>query len=613
MNEGSPNALPPPARPGDLRGSHRVVLVIGSLVLLVLGGFAWTYYLERTACADSAFFSWSLIHDKLPMSVLGRYGSWLAQLLPVVLVRMGTSLETVLRIYIESVIAFHAFILWILAFKLRDHRAVYALPITLTVGFHYMFYFGISELYQGLSLTLLLWSIMGRAVAAETRGDHRTWLALALLLNLWISFYHQLLVLPLVFILGHEFLGAGRKGRVRLLVMGSIMVLWYLIRIKTMTTSSYEQARMPTMTDLLQYGSRWTELDSATYLFAVWTKFQGLIVLMFAGLVVGIMQRAWLRTLWTIAFTIFFMILVLIVDRDSRAIMIYENYYPVLGLVWAVQFISLAPEQGRWATRSRVVLLLGMCMLGLMQIHRAHYRMAEKVAYLQRMTTFWEIQSRPKVLVKEENYPWNYGIGVWPLGLESALASAVKGPQHAATLFISRDRALLDTSRTRPEQFLGPDWAPLWFSIPSLNHAYFDLPTDTGYFWANTSDTTFDLNLLQLRGPAVPFRLAPDRYSVVPISIHNPTTGRMPSCSAEGKPVRMGYRLFLKDGTEYQRGEETSPLETDIPSGMTYHQGLVIERPRDPGKYWVIADLLVDGQPFGKFTTFDIIVDRWPL
>ena len=263
--------------------------------------------------------------------------------------------------------------------------------------------------------------------------------------------------------------------------------------------------------------------------------------------------------------------------------------------------------------RLRTTVFITVCSLGLLQIHRAHYRISEKVAYLQRITTFWEVLGRPKVLVKEENYPWNYGVGLWPLGFESTLVSSVRGPQYAASLFVSKDQALLDTASLRREQFLGPTWEPLWFGIPSLNQRYYDLPTDTGYFWANTCDTTFDLTQLELRASARPFRMAPDRYTVIPIQIHNPTAQRMPSCTGNGKPVRMGYRLFHKDGTEYVKGVETTALETDIPPGMTYHQSLVIERPVDPGTYWVLADLLVDGKPFGKYVTFDVVVDRWPL
>src|SRR5436190_6637843 len=304
MNEGSSNNADGEDALRGLRPDHRVVLIVGTLVLLILSGFAWTYYLERTACSDSAFFSWLMIDQKMPVSALGRYGSWLTQLLPVVLIRIGVSLGTVLRVYSLSFIAFHALIFWLLAFKLKDRRATYVLPIALTAGFHYMFYYGVSELYQGLSLTVLLWSIVGRAMVAGARRAHLRWFALAFALNVWISFYHQLLVLPLMFILGFEFLGADRKGRIRLTVMGGAMLLWYLIRIKAMSTSTYEDSRMPTMADLIHYSSQWTKLDSTTYLFEVWTKFHGLLVLVAAGLVVGIVGRAWLRTLWSIVFTV---------------------------------------------------------------------------------------------------------------------------------------------------------------------------------------------------------------------------------------------------------------------------------------------------------------------
>ena len=77
---------------------QRTILIAGTVVLAVLGAFAWTYYLERTACADSAFFSWLMIDEQSPVSVLGRYGSWLVQLPAVVLIWIGAPLRTVLHL-----------------------------------------------------------------------------------------------------------------------------------------------------------------------------------------------------------------------------------------------------------------------------------------------------------------------------------------------------------------------------------------------------------------------------------------------------------------------------------------------------------------------------------
>jgi hypothetical protein len=34
------------------------------------------------------------------------------------------------------------------------------------------------------------------------------------------------------------------------------------------------------------------------------------------------------------------MVLILIVDRDGMAPVIYENYYPVVGLVWCIFFAT---------------------------------------------------------------------------------------------------------------------------------------------------------------------------------------------------------------------------------------------------------------------------------
>src|SRR5690606_38958549 len=80
---------------------------VGLAVLAVLGVVAWRYYLERVACFDSAFFSWLMIDEQAPVSVLGRIGSWLAQLLPVAVMRLGAPLEWVLRTYSVTFIVLH--------------------------------------------------------------------------------------------------------------------------------------------------------------------------------------------------------------------------------------------------------------------------------------------------------------------------------------------------------------------------------------------------------------------------------------------------------------------------------------------------------------------------
>jgi hypothetical protein len=585
----------------------------GALVLGVLGLFAWTFYLERTACFDSAFFSWLLIDVEVPVSVLGRIGSWIPQVLPVALIRHGSSLELVLRSYSMSLFGVHVLVFAVLVLWSRDRKAIYALPVMLTAGFHYMFYYGISELYQGLSLTVLLWVLLRRAAGALTTPTFRWYGLIAVLLSIWISFYHQLLILPIGFLLVNELIPRDRKGRQRIVLLGLIIGVWFVVRIKTMGTSSYEQSRMPSFSDLIHYGGQWCSLNSTIYLLMVWTKFKAMILLVTVAFVAGLWRRAWLHTAWTLLFSVLFLLLVLVVDRDGMASTIYENYYPVLGLVWVVHLLTVLDGMSLWEVRLRKGVFLSVCMLGLLQIYQGHFRMSAKVAYNQRLTSFWHQQDRSKLLVSASNYPWNYTLGEWALGMESALTSAIQGPQATATMFVSLEQTLLDTIGPKKEQFLGPTWSPLWFGIPALDQRYFNLPTDTGYISVNTCSKGFPYEQLELRPPSTPIRLGPDRYTVIPILIHNPTAMLMPSCTERDSPVRLSYRLFLPDGTEYLKGGGLSALETDIPPGMTYQQGLVMERPKEHGRYWVIADVVVDGQTFGKYATFDVVVDGWPF
>jgi hypothetical protein len=600
---------------GPPSGSSKqhLVLLVGTTVLVVLGGFAWTYYLERTACFDSAFFSWLMIDSGEPVSVLGRYGSWVAQLLPVALIRSGASLEAVLRSYSLMFIVFHALVFALLAFVLKDRKATYALPIVLTAGFHYMFYYGISELYQGLTLTLLLWAIIKKALAVEQRGGLWKWAVLAILLNVWISFYHQLLVLPLFFLLVFEGLTKDVRRRKRLLVIGSVLCLWYVLRIKAMASSTYEESRMPKLDDLLHYSMDLNALNSTVYFLAVWTKFKAALLLIAVAIGAAVWRRRWLHFAWTMAFSTGFLILVLIVDRDGMAPMIYENYYPVITLFWVVLLLDVVPGSSSRQTMVRSALLVSVCAIGLVQIHRGHYRISEKVAYAKRVARFQADHGSRKSIVGFDNYAWAYAMGHWPAGMESALVTAVAGPEKASTIFVTNDLAMLDTVHARPEQFLGPSWEPAWFGLQNLDQRYFRFPRDVGYSYANTWVPEFSIDELVTEGPNTPYRLVPDRFTVVPVMLLNPTEVRMPSLTESGVPCRMTYVLYRTDGTVYQESSILSGLESDIPPGAAYVQGLVIERPVDNGTYTVKARLEFGPDQVVDIPEFQVVADRWPF
>ncbi len=593
----------------ELKQERKNVIAIGLLVLLALGAFAWKYYVERVACFDSAFFSWQMLNERSPVSVLGRYGSWLAQLLPVALIRLDAPLELVLRAYSVSFILLHLIVFILLAVALKDNRAAMALPITLTAGFHYMFYYGISELYQGLVLSLLLWALLHRFFRAEGRPAQLLWFSAALVLNVWISSYHQLLVFPLLFILGLEFVKERRWRQMEWWAAVAVLVGWYVLRINAFTESGYENSRLISLQEVSASIFHVHTFSSTKYLIGVAAKFKAFHLLCLAVSFFAIRKKAWWHLAWAVCFSMGFLCLALIVDRDSQSPIINENYYPVIAFFWAVAFADLASGI-KWGKLRPVNWLLPLiCGLGLLQIHQGHYRLAAKVAYSDRVASFNAEHGAAKVVVNRDSYPWAYTIGHWAEGFTSALVTSVHGPRSAATAFVPDEGSNLAELMADPLQFLGPSWEPGWFGIQNLNQRYIQLPDTMGYVRINTPDHGFDYAQLRLEAPPGPVRLVPDRFTVVPVTMVNPTGSSMPSCDSLGRSLRFHYTLTPSGGGASINGETFSPMESDVPPWASYHQGIIIERPTKAGRYTVTLEC--EGTPISA--RFEVVADHWPF
>lgn len=596
--------------------SLRASRVLGLLLLGWLLLLAWHFYLERTATQDSAFFSWLLIDTRAPYAALGRAGSWLAQAVPLALIWSRAPLDTVLRGYSVSLIGVHILLFWLVAFRLKDERATIALPIALVAASHLMFYYGISELYQGLSVLLLVWALADRCWKADTDAIAWRWGLAAFIANVGAGFFHQLLVLPLFFLLVYEAIAHGRYRQRRFLFLAYVLISLYAVRSGLMPATEYEQGRMPSVSDILYYSSRLHELPSTEHLLQKGPKFKSLLLLVGACAGVLVAQRKWLLLLWTGLFSAGFVVLILITDRDGKAPIIYENYYPVLAWVWGV---VLADRWGTikasFALKGRWVLLATVLVIGGMQVWRGHYLMSAKVDYLERLTGYLRANGIHKGIVDDGSLPWILTGGSWPLAFESALVSGCHGPLEATTLYCSTEEQHLDTMYTHGNAFLGPNWMPLWFTSDHLTPVYF-IFHQQGYSQVNTSISDSTLRVVANDISMLPedtlVRMLPDRYTVVHVRIANRSAVRLGSLSADGRPLRLRYRLYDEKGTLYAEHALDSELEADIPAGSTYMQGLLLERPVHRGRYKVEAELTTDvGGGTGVRTSFWIEARRF--
>ena len=576
----------------------RLARFIGLGVLAWLIFLSWTYYLERTACFDSAWFSWLMIDSGEPQSFLGRYGSWVAQLVPVALIRSHADLVTVLRSYSLCLVLVHLLVFWIIAFRLRDKAGTIALPLALVSGLHLMFYYGTSELNQGLSLTVLVWVLMRRAMDATERKERIGWMVAVFVVNAWTSFYHQVLLLPLVFACGMELIARRRWREPWLWAVPLVLIAWYIVRIKVFATSSYEQERMPGVADVLEQLPRLRELPSTHYLLDVFPKFKALGALLLFTVALMMLLKRYVLAAWTVAFCMGLLVLILITDRAAGSPTMFENFYPLGALCWAMAAGSLFSEARERLPRVVPASLALVALLGCVQVFRGHYTVTDKVAHADRLARWIRAQGVQKGYLEDACYPWNYAYSTWQLPFETALVSATGGPRRAASVFCAPHRPVVDTVMHKELVFLGPDWMPLWFTTDHLNADYFQVDPG-GYTRLNSAMpdsvlSAFPWQAVKLLPPASDVRMLPARFTVVPVGVKNTSEQRLGCLTAQGEPLRFRYAIFSEDGQPYAEPGLRSALECDVEAGAEYPQGVMIERPGRPGRYRVEVRLALE-------------------
>jgi hypothetical protein len=580
---------------------------MGSVVLSFLLLCAWRFYLERMATGDSSFFSWLLLDQEKPYAALGRYGSILPQLVPLIMIRTHASLEAVLRSYSVAIIGIHLLTFVLLGWRLKDTRATIVLPITLVAGTRVMFYFGISELYQGLSVLLIVWVLAGRAWQEKQAERAWRWGIVAVLLNLWAGLYHQLLVIPLVFLLGHEWLHGRLRRDAGSIALAVILVSWYVLRLSVMSGSEYEQARMPTVEAFWRYGLQLTRLSSTSHLLHVWWSFKSFLLLVLVSSLSLAYLRRWRSLLWTVFFSMGFLVLILITDRDGGSPTIYENYYPVLAFIWAVVFaeswVTLGAERWPWF---RSLALPAVLLLGCLQVYRGHYPFTDKVDYLTRTTATLRARGIQKALIHPECYPWPYAWGEWALAFESALVSADRGSSEVVTLFIDRPELSLDSTMHQGNAFFGPTWYPTWFTSGNLPMHYFRFAS-TGYKRVNTRNHTLNVGQsIVLRHEHDRPSLPPAPLAVVPLWLDNTDTAALASLARSGGAVELRYKILGAKAAE--AFWHVTPLEMDVPPHSSQRQGLIVERPVSDAPFTIEVGLFDGDRSLARPITIEVDV-----
>jgi|GEM_PF-6344763 hypothetical protein len=454
---------------------HTPVLLLLSalLVFAVMAIMAWIFFRERMTNFDPSFFSFLMIQDEWFSPVLNRYGTALSQILPLIMVKAGADLETVLKTYSLSFVLLYIIYLLIIGVSLKDKKGIIAIVIALTLTFRETFFYATAELYQAIGLSVLLWSLFSRSL--DQAGRKRTFgLILSALLVVGISFFHQLGIFTTFFVLGAEYIRRAKWKDYAALSVLAWSVIWFLFNIKILSSSAYEQERLLTMESFLNNIGQIRELSSFKYFVSFFNDHLFIpVVLSIIALVALLFRRKWILASFIGLFPLFFVLIVIVALHHEKSPLMLQNYFTVLGLFAGVLF-AIVLEKRSLLICSAIVLLLGF--YSLKNIYQTRYDYQARTTFIQDICEYGQQFPEKKYVMHAQHLPWEFVWVSWSLSFETLLSSEINEEQKSVTFYSTFELDTLGSHDIeRPEAFMGPVFSPHWFTAPSLHEDYFSV------------------------------------------------------------------------------------------------------------------------------------------
>jgi hypothetical protein len=582
------------------------VQILGFLFFGALLFLAWIFFKERMINYDPAFFSFRIIHEKNYDIELGRWGSVVSQVLPLWFLKSGCSLETFLRVYSISFILIYYLIFLLITVGLRNTRAGIILMFSLCLAFRHVFYYPTAELYQGIAICVLIWALTFPEKEYESTFKRVIAFVIVCIFVFILSYYHQIIVFPLLFIFLFSIIEERRYTDKFLLGALLLTALWFFIRIKFLTNTSYEQGKIPAVKEIFSQIGNIKQMPSYIYFKSFVRHFLLFLAILNLVCVVEMLYRKKiLLSAFYILFNIGFIYLILVTFKNGESPIMYENYITILGLFCAIPLSKILLKI-RWS-HVTLPLIAFILLINVKNIYGSHVPFTHKQEYLKRIAASARQMPEKKYVIDSRNLPWHYDWISWALPFETLLYSSLESPDSAVSVCVATPVSQYDSISTWKNVFLGPPWAITWFWIPDIDKKFYSLP-DGPYAKLTTAqkDTSFNETLFNKDNIFIEaldnfIEIGKEKYATIPIRIKNKSGFILRSIPDIDENVKLSYHLLNEKGDYVLWDGNRTSLETDIRNES--YMALIVNPTISKGKYLLLIDFLTEGKRWWGINT----------
>lgn len=407
---------------------QRYILVGATILFFVLLVMSQLFYKERLF-ADSSYYATNIVQWERFRFDHDRFILIFAEWLPLLGIKLGLSLEGVLRLYSIGHVIYFLGIFLLTYFVIKNHWAALAILLVHITNTLFLYFTPMVEIWYGAGLSILFYALLLQNNASLRR------VFILVLIEITVLFSH-----PENFVLILTFLAfkLEQERKVSKASLALILAFFASLVFKFLTFSSYEAEKVNHALDIEGSQDTMHLLDAdylGTLLTMLYQNYTAVLLFFLISCIYMLKQKKWLQA--GILFFSFFGIIGVV--NSVTTANIYDWYFeamylPLVALAIAV-FFSHGVQLLNTRAQTQLLLLLGVFSAYTLAMQwkatgpytiRANQLMAATIKLTEKRTNKFIIKPQEMGLTGEDM--------TWSIPMETLLLSALKGKEHTVSV-----------------------------------------------------------------------------------------------------------------------------------------------------------------------------------
>lgn len=550
------------------------------------------WFFQERLYSDAGFFISKVVHYESFWMELNRFMRIFSQWLPLVCIKLGFSLKTVLLAYSLGHVLFFYTIYWIGRYKWNNHYIGWLLVLTQTVGILHGFCAPGFELYYASGFLALFAIILNTNDFSIKNQIYLFLLVITMVIN------YQLIIFMIGGVLLLHFSKHQFQYWKQYFLVAVAIAICFIIK-QSLTAHSYEIAKMEQfMLNLTQRTYGWNDyIKPLLSFYGLYYKELWIIVLITFGLYLR--ERRYFTGLGYLVFLILTQYIIALTYPGIRHSRYQEQcYYP---LIFVVCFPLVMELSKRFTVKWKWFFSVGMFSLVIYRfvlISMEIEPFTHRVNYMHRVIETAQKMEGNKFIMHEDWWNPKFGGLSFTLGMESMLLSGLNPDRK--TIQIIRDTEWLwqDSANVHTLQdsnlYLFTyrsfyDRTDSIYQHKEANSKYFDFPSGKYRYLNGTAPKLESIEALR---KVLTIKTYPDGHykkntsENILIKLTN-----IGSKSLNSNQIRVAYHWW-KDGEVIHWEGNRNPLELDLLPKSDYYQYIWVKMPKEAGRYELQVDVI---------------------